>query len=216
MVGKYIQYVIWEYDAGSNDEIYRSGRIKLSSDLVDTPAITITQTMFKKGIDLWGDPDKNFQNYFIEVLPLDVSAYSKKFGVDSDGLMEVEKVTSAAIVKEKKQESGKKGECFCNKDFEEKDVRKLVKLLKGSETIWEGQALKGGKRAVCNISDKSFSTLTTALNNSFKKYKINTCAQKMHFLAQVCEELELLLYQKKLKANILLVKVFIKEEEFYN
>ena len=86
---------------------------------------------------------------------------------------------------EKKEEKEK---CFCNRDFEEKDVRKFVKLLKGSETIWEGQALKGGKRAECHISDKSFATLTAALNNSFKKYNINHCSQKMHFLAQVCEE----------------------------
>lgn len=81
-----------------------------------------------------------------------------------------------------------KSKCFCNRDFEEKDVRQLVKLLKGSETIWEGQALKGGKRAECNIQDKSFATLTKELNNALKKYNINTCAKKMHFLAQVTEE----------------------------
>ncbi|PQL93154.1 hypothetical protein [Apibacter adventoris] len=87
------------------------------------------------------------------------------------------------------QEKGEgKEKCFCNRDFEEKDVRQFVKLLKGSETIWEGQALKGGKRAECNISDKSFTILTKELNNALKKYKINTCAQKMHFLAQICEE----------------------------
>ncbi|GAA3771747.1 hypothetical protein [Flavobacterium ginsengiterrae] len=81
-----------------------------------------------------------------------------------------------------------KGVCFCNKNFEEKDVRKLVKLLKGSETIWEGQALRRGGRVPCNINDKSFATLTKSLNESFKRYKINTCIQKIHFLAQVCEE----------------------------
>ena len=42
-------------------------------------------------------------NYFIEVLPLDVSAYSKKFGVSSDGLIEVEKVkNSVSVGKEKR------------------------------------------------------------------------------------------------------------------
>ena len=95
---------------------------------------------------------------------------------------------SVSIVQEPPEKKEEKEKCFCNRDFEEKDVRKLVKLLKGTETIWEGQALKGGKRAECNISDKSFGTLTKELNNAIKKYKINTCAQKMHFLAQVCEE----------------------------
>ncbi len=86
------------------------------------------------------------------------------------------------------QKQDAKANCFCNKDFEEKDVRKLVKLLKGSETIWEGQALKGGRRAECNISDKTFITLTKSLNAAFKKYNINTCIKKIHFLAQVTEE----------------------------
>lgn len=101
---------------------------------------------------------------------------------------EFEKTKSAAMVKEIKVNKTQTEKCFCNRDFEEKDVRQFVKLLKGSETIWEGQALKGGKRAECNISDKSFATLTKELNYAFKKYSINTCAQKMHFLAQVTEE----------------------------
>lgn len=78
--------------------------------------------------------------------------------------------------------------CFCHKKFSENDVRKLVKMFKGSETIWEGQALKGGKRATCNIDDKSFTALTNALNSAFENYKIKTCAQKMHFLAQAITE----------------------------
>ena len=144
MVGKYIQYVIWEYDAGSNDEIYRSGRIKLSSDLVDTPAITITQTMFKKGIDLWGDPDKNFQNYFIEVLPLDVSAYSKKFGVDSDGLMEVEKVKSAAIVKGQKQENKEEKEKVCECEAKVRAFMRMLRVGEGTENETGYSLIVGG------------------------------------------------------------------------
>lgn len=95
--------------------------------------------------------------------------------------------TTIDKMSQKKREEQER-KCFCNRDFEEKDVRNLVKLLKGTETIWEGQALKGGKRATCNISDKSFAALTNGINSAFKKYKINTCAQKMHFLAQTCEE----------------------------
>ncbi|MFN3022006.1 hypothetical protein ACK1KB_13665 [Chryseobacterium sp. TY3] len=96
-----------------------------------------------------------------------------------------------------------KQKCFCNRDFEEKDVRTFVRLLKGSETIWEGQALKGGKRAECNISDKSFGILTNALNKSFKKYNINHCSQKMHFLAQVCEETGVFALSEETKSDFL-------------
>lgn len=94
-------------------------------------------------------------------------------------------VSVVGALQEKKEEKEK---CFCNRDFEEKDVRRLIKLLKGNETIWEGQALKGSKRAECNVSDQSFATLTKELNATLNKYKINSCIQKIHFLAQVCEE----------------------------
>ncbi|MGE8533235.1 MAG: hypothetical protein ACN6OJ_01470 [Chryseobacterium sp.] len=188
MVGKHIQYVVWEYDTTSNDEVYRSGNIKIPADVCDTSGFIISKDIFEKGIGSpIGDPDADKQNYFIEIISKDLSAESQKFGVNSEGLMEVEKVKSAAgVQKQNKNQTGEK--CFCNRDFEEKDVKQLVKLLKGTETIWEGQALKGGKRAPCNISDKSFATLTKGLNSAFKKYNINTCIQKIHFLAQACEE----------------------------
>lgn len=183
--GKKVQYVIWESDKTGNDEILRKNLV-LTYDLGDSPLIKIDSKVFGKGYGtdatVFGTPvdgDSVKQNYFIEVIPLDVSAESKKFGVDSDGLMEVEKVKSAVKVNAS-QNDKKDGECFCNRDFEEKDVRKFVKLLKGKEILWDWKNN--------NISDKSFSTLTTELNKVFKTYHINTCARKMHFLSQVCEE----------------------------
>ena len=80
-------------------------------------------------------------------------------------------------------EKPKEKKCFCNRDFKESDVKEFIKFLKGRETIWEGY-----KDAPCNIDDKSFATLTKDLNAMFKKYKINHCAQKLHFLAQACHE----------------------------
>ncbi|MGD1319260.1 hypothetical protein [Chryseobacterium sp. 2R14A] len=109
-------------------------------------------------------------------------------GIGKIGDYVEEKTRTATSVGNSEIDKSIKSKCFCNRDFEEKDVRQLVKLLKGSETIWEGQALKGGKRAECNIQDKSFATLTKELNSALKKYNINTCAKKMHFLAQVTEE----------------------------
>ena len=80
-------------------------------------------------------------------------------------------------------ETTKDGECFCNRDFKESEIKELVKYLKGRESIWEGY-----KNAPCNIDDKSFATLTKELNTMFKKYQINHCAQKLHFLTQACHE----------------------------
>ncbi|WP_294288467.1 hypothetical protein [uncultured Chryseobacterium sp.] len=181
MVGKHIQYKVWEYDLGSNDLIYESGKIKVVNNLIFTDGFTISQATFGKGIDFGSmDSDAGKQNYFLEVIPIDISAESQKFGVTSDGLMEVENVKSPTMVKTPETKKGNGEKCFCNRDFEEKDVRKFVKLLKGEEIIWDWKNNK--------ISDKSFSTLTKELNLVFKTYNINTCTRKMHFLSQVCEE----------------------------
>ncbi|MDR3025161.1 hypothetical protein [Chryseobacterium sp.] len=112
MIGKHVQYVVWEYDAlGFNDEISRSGRLEVKGNVITTGGFTITEKMFEKGADI-GDSES--QNYFIEVLPLDVSAYSKRFGVSSDGLMEVEKVKSTAVVKGQKQIE-QSSTCICKR-----------------------------------------------------------------------------------------------------
>ncbi|MFS4474555.1 peptidoglycan-binding domain-containing protein [Chryseobacterium sp. T20] len=108
MVGKHIQYVIWEYDATSNDEVYRSGMIKIPADVCDTSGFIITKDIFRKGIDSpISDLDLDKQNYFIEIISKDLSAESQKFEVNSEGLMKVEKVKSAVTVE--KQPKAYKG-----------------------------------------------------------------------------------------------------------
>lgn len=117
MKGKKVQYVIWEYDSTGHDEILRK-TIVISHDVGDSPLIKIDTNTFGKGYStdasVFGTPldsDSVKQNYFIEVIPLDVSTESKKFGVDSDGLMEVEKLKSPAVVKKTNQP--KKNGCIC-------------------------------------------------------------------------------------------------------
>lgn len=103
LVGKHIQYIIWEKDGSMfHDEIFKSERIKIPSNICTTGGFTVTKELFEKGIDLSildVDPDAEKQNYFIEVIPLDVETESKRFGIDSDiGLLEVEKTKSVAVV----------------------------------------------------------------------------------------------------------------------
>ncbi|KQT25723.1 hypothetical protein ASG22_03155 [Chryseobacterium sp. Leaf405] len=180
MKGKTVKLNLFEDD--TFDDLVYEQNVTLTSD-VCLCKITITDKMREKGGDLYG------QQYFIEI---EYSAQSVKSSVlnlrDDAILTKLKTAVSTAGVKKQEILKDKESKCFCNKDFTEADVKKFVKLLKGSEIIWEGQVLRGGRRAECNISDKSFSKLTNALNSAFKKYKINTCAQKMHFLAQVTEE----------------------------
>ncbi|MGN7706440.1 M23 family metallopeptidase [Chryseobacterium sp. 22543] len=119
MVEKHIQYVVWEYDTASNDEVFRSGNIKITADIYDTSGFIITKAIFEKGIDSpIGDPDSDKQNYFIEIISKDLSAESQKFGVNSEGLMEVEKVKSAAGV-QKTEKPEKQGSCICQEQYKD-------------------------------------------------------------------------------------------------
>ncbi|MDR6464969.1 M23 family metallopeptidase [Chryseobacterium sediminis] len=138
MVGKHIQYVVWEYDTASNDEVFRSGNIKITADIHDTSGFIITKAIFEKGVDSpIGDPDSDKQNYFIEIISKDLSAESQKFGVNSEGLMQVEKVKSAAGV-QNTQKPDKPGSCICQEQY--KDL------------IWGGKVSCEFRKKVIEIS----------------------------------------------------------------
>lgn len=138
MKGKNIQFVIWEYDnLSENDEIYRSTKIRVDHDAIVTTGFTLTDNIFSKGTSgIWGDSDNDKQNYFIEVVVLDVSAQSKKFGVDSNGLMTVEKLKSPAVI-EKKDTKEAGGKCICKEQY--KDL------------IWGGKVSCGFRKKVVQI-----------------------------------------------------------------
>lgn len=125
MKGKFIQYVVWEEDVkyigekNTHDEIIRSGQIKIEGDVITTGGFTITDRIFKKGIDSdikifgKGDPDLDKQNYFLEIIVKDLTAESKKFGLDDGPGQMMEVVRSAAVVNDKKvEQKDNKGNCI--------------------------------------------------------------------------------------------------------
>ena len=59
MIGKHVQYVVWEYDRISNDEISRSGRLEVKGDIITTGGFTITEKMFEKGADIGDSESQN-------------------------------------------------------------------------------------------------------------------------------------------------------------
>ncbi|QRA42204.1 hypothetical protein [Chryseobacterium cucumeris] len=119
MVGKHIQYVIWKYDSTSTHEVYRSAMIKIPADVYDTSGFIITKVSSEKGIGFpIGNLNSYTQNYFIEIISKDLSAESQKFGVNSDGLMEMEKVKSAVVV-QNTQNPDKPGSCICQEQYKD-------------------------------------------------------------------------------------------------
>ncbi|WP_312391246.1 hypothetical protein [Chryseobacterium sp.] len=181
--GKTVILKIFEDDLGTNQRVYMESHT-LPGDVSLIP-IKLSQKMRADGDNL---PEGNEQEYFLQIEYAGQSVTSSLVNVNDDS-PKIKMETGASTVGVKKQElQSNKEVCFCHKTFDQADVRRLVKMFKGSETIWEGQALKGGRRATCNIDDKSFTALTNALNSAFENYKIKTCAQKMHFLAQALTE----------------------------
>ncbi|KFF13071.1 hypothetical protein IW15_09910 [Chryseobacterium soli] len=196
LVGKHIQYVVWEYDAGSNDEIYRSESIKITADLYDSSGFIITKGIFDKGIDLpFGDPDADSQHYFIEIITLDIGAESVKFGVHSEGLMEVENVKSPAVVKgEKEPNKQEKGKCFCNRKINGEELKEMVTAMRkatfddAGENFykWNKDNLFTGGHEQFTV--KTYDKFAEVLNKTFENYDINTCIRKIHFLGQCYHE----------------------------
>ena len=130
MLGKHVQYKVWEYDAGKNDLVYESGRIEVKGDIINTSGFTLSKEIFDKGIDFGRfDPDSSSQNYFIEVLPLDVSAESQRFGVTPEALMTVETGKSAAVVRE--EPTGSSTDCkgkYCIKKGDKSELIREINI----------------------------------------------------------------------------------------
>ncbi len=53
MIGEYFQNIVWDKDFIDtlNDDIFRSPKIKIIANAIDTPEITITQEKYSEGID---------------------------------------------------------------------------------------------------------------------------------------------------------------------
>lgn len=167
MVGKHIQYVVWEYDTTSNDEVYRSGYIKIPADVCDTSGFVITKDIFEKGIDSpIGDPDSDKQNYFIEIISKDLSAESQKFGVNPEGLMQVEKLKSAAVVQNTQDPKPENGKCPRCKKLTEDELKKVFPTA----------------------DSKLITEIVNSFNEYSDKFNINTCTLKAHFFAQAKQE----------------------------
>ena len=73
--------------------------------------------------------------------------------------------------------------CFCNKNLSVDDVKNIVKQLRLSDGLKDLKLFSGSN---CKLpeKDKTYERFTQELNLMMKKYNINTCIRKIHFLAQ--------------------------------
>ena len=74
--------------------------------------------------------------------------------------------------------------CFCHRDFTVEEVKNIIKLMRDSEKN-NNYKIFFAKNCPLSESDKTYERLTEEINKTFRKYEINTCLRKVHFLAQM-------------------------------
>lgn len=67
-------------------------------------------------------------------------------------------------------------------------MKNLILALRLSERIYDDKLWIPRKRGGNGPSDKTYETTTKELNRVMRKYEINTCLRKIHFLSQVYHE----------------------------
>ncbi len=136
MINEDFQYIVWEKDSIDplNDDIFRSSKMKIIGNTIDTSPITITQAKYDKGIDRnWnnsGDEDKDQQQYFIEIIPLNSKAKSVSFGIDDESKRTiVENAKSPAVVKPTTSPSTTNcGEKYCIKKGDDNELIREINI----------------------------------------------------------------------------------------
>ncbi|MCX8650616.1 hypothetical protein J3U21_10180 [Gilliamella sp. B2776] len=73
--------------------------------------------------------------------------------------------------------------CYCNRDFDVNDIEMIVKQLRQSAGL-NTLELFSKKNCKLDNKDKTYQRFTEELNQMMKKYNINTCIRKIHFIAQ--------------------------------
>lgn len=72
-------------------------------------------------------------------------------------------------------EIGNGGNCFCNRDLTEEDIRK----------IYKNKPLFSANNCPLPNNEKTYKLFTENLNKAMKEYNLDTCLRKAHFLAQI-------------------------------
>ena len=95
--------------------------------------------------------------------------------------------------------------CYCYRDLTTREVKEIVIALRKSESsVYTGNDKDNlFFKDNCEIpeQDKTYEKFTVELNSIFKKYNINTCIRRIHFLAQIYHETDRLRTTKEYVTN---------------
>ena len=77
--------------------------------------------------------------------------------------------------------------CYCDRDLTVDEIKTIVGKMRDDEGT-KSRALFTWENCPLDSSDKTYEKLTEELNKAMKKYHINTCIRRIHFLAQSYHE----------------------------
>lgn len=77
--------------------------------------------------------------------------------------------------------------CFCNRDIKLDEMKSIVSSMRQNEGI-TSKSLFSQENCPLPETDKTYERLVEELNNTMRKFNINTCIRKIHFLAQSYHE----------------------------
>jgi len=79
--------------------------------------------------------------------------------------------------------------CFCNRNFIETELEKIILELRKSENLKSANAtIFDSSNCKLKAEDKTIKALCNQLNATFSKYGITKCIHKLHFIAQIYHE----------------------------
>ena len=88
---------------------------------------------------------------------------------------------------EKEENVTTSDKCFCNRDIGVDEFKEIVRHLRMTEGI-KNISLFTKENCAFPLEDKTIQRLTEEFNKTCKKYNINRCIQKIHFLSQIYHE----------------------------
>ncbi|MCU7618771.1 hypothetical protein NZ698_16370 [Chryseobacterium sp. PBS4-4] len=196
VIGKHYYLRVWEDDTIGEHDLLYEGTHKITND---KQLVTFALTKDRQQIGEIGndpkDPDSgeyraewtDHQELFAEIAFADISKESTRLTIEVLEEYKSPEYKSTAKVKKLPKQEPKKGECFYNRKFEDKEVANIIKQLriltghKDTVNLWY-------KQTTPKMDDKSLAGFVKELNANFNHYNIKTCSQKMHFLAHACIE----------------------------
>lgn len=169
------------------------------SNKADKVSVSINNKAKKTAVKKIGGSNEYQAKFNVQVPKSPVRAdeyFKKEFLIESEVIdLYTKKITDESSVKTKIDTNGVVGEavdyeCFCNRDFDVSELKEVIIGMR-KRTFDDGKSIfyyhkdnLFANESDLNEDDKSYERLTKAVNDTFKKYDINTCIRKIHFLAQ--------------------------------